>query len=96
MATTYDKDILLNQDNDIDIINGDLVVGQSTLQEIALIVTLRTGQLKSDPILGPNLIQLLKSKANSTEVEQRLRVHLARDGKDYNEVKKYIELYGIS
>ena len=95
METLY-KDILLNQDNDIDFLNGDIVIGESLLQEVGIIVTLNSGDLKSDPILGPNLIQLLKSKTNATEVEQRLRVHLARDGKDYNEVKKHIELYGIS
>lgn len=95
METLY-KDILLNQDNDIDFLNGDIVIGESLLQEVGIIVTLNSGDLKSDPILGPNLIQLLKSKTNATEVEQRLRVHLARDGKDYNEVKKYLELYGIS
>jgi len=94
METLY-KDILLNQDNDIDFLNGDIVIGESLLQEVGIIVTLNSGDLKSDPILGPNLIQLLKSKTNATEVEQRLRVHLARDGKDYNEVKKHIELYGI-
>ena len=93
---TYDKDILLNSENDIDIVNGDLVIGESLLQEVAIITQLNSGELKSDPVLGPNLIQFNKSNAKRTEIDQRLRVHLARDGKDFNEIKKYIEVNGIS
>ena len=91
----YETDILLNEDNDLDCVNGDLVIGESLLQEVALITRLQSGELKSDPVLGPNIIQLLKSKAKQNEVEQRLRVHLARDGKDYSEIKKYIKVNGI-
>lgn len=93
---TYDKDILLNSENDLDILNGDLVIGESLLQEVAIITKLKSGELKSDPILGPNLIQLLKSKASKSEIEQRLRVHLEIDGKDYNDIKKFIEVNGFS
>ena len=95
MATTYDKDILLNQENDIDIIGGDFVIAESLLQEVAIITNLKSAELKSDPILGPNIIQLLKSNVKQNEIEQRLRIHLARDGKDYNEIKKYITINGI-
>lgn len=93
---TFDNDILLNQENDIDIINGDLVIGESLLQEVAIIAQLNSGELKSDPILGPNLIQFNKSNAKRNEIEQRLRIHLARDGKEYNEIKKYIEVNGFT
>lgn len=95
MATTYDKDILLNQENDIDIVSGDFFIGESLLQEVAIITKLKSGELKSDPILGPNIIQLLKSNVKQNEIEQRLRIHLSRDGKDYNEIKKYISVNGI-
>lgn len=95
MATTYDKDILLNQENDIDIVSGDFFIGESLLQEVAIITNLKSGELKSDPILGPNIIQLLKSNVKQNEIEQRLRIHLSRDGKDYNEIKKYISVNGI-
>ncbi len=91
---TYDKDILLNQDNDLDFLNGDVVIGESLLQEVSIIARLQSGELKSDPILGPNLIQLIKSNSKQADIEQRLRIHLARDGKEYNELKQYIQVNG--
>ncbi len=90
------KGIVLNKDNDLLVIGGKMVVGNTKMQEVALIAQLRSGELKSDPVLGPNLIQLLKSNASRTEIAQRLRVHLARDGKDYNDIKKYLDLNGFS
>jgi hypothetical protein len=93
--TYNDKDILLNEENDINIINGDFVIDSSLLQEVTIITKLNTGELKSDPLLAPNLIQLIKSNAKQFDIEQRLRIHLARDGKDYSEIKKYIQVNGI-
>lgn len=86
------KDILLDENNDLLIVNGDFVIGESQNQEVSLIAGLKSGELKSDPILGPNLIQLVKSNASLSEIEQRLRVHLARDNKDFEEVKKQLKI----
>lgn len=90
-----DEDILLNEENDINIVGGDFAIGRSLLQEVAIITKLKSGELKSDPLLAPNLIQLINSKAKQNDIEQRLRIHLARDGKDFEEIKKYISVNGI-
>lgn len=88
----YDKDILLDTNDDIDIIDGDFVPGESVLQEVGIILRLNSGDLKIDPVLAPNLVQLVNSKENQSEFEDRVRIYLKRDNKNYNEIKELITL----
>jgi len=85
-------DILLDNNDDLIIENGDLVIGESTLQEVGIIARLTQGDLKSDPILGPNLFMMINSKASQIEILTKLKLHLARDGKDYNLLQDYIRI----
>lgn len=85
------KDILLGIEDDLIIANGDFSIGDSLLQEVGIILRLNTGELKSDPIMAPNLIQLVKGKDNG-EFEDRARLFLKRDNKNFEELKKYITL----
>lgn len=88
----YENDILLDANDDLDIVNGDFVIGESVLQEVGIILRLNSGDLKSDPVLAPNLIQLINSKKDTNEFEERVRLHLRRDGKNYDEIKELITL----
>jgi hypothetical protein len=92
---TYETDILLDENDDLTIADGDFVIGESMLQEVGIILRLNSGDLKSDPILAPNLIQLVNSKENLQEFEDRVRIHLKRDNKNYNEIKELITLKKI-
>lgn len=85
------KGILLDDDNDLLVLNGSLVIGETEMQETALIIQLSQGECKHDPILGPDLIQLKKSNASKFDIEKRLRIHLARDGKDYGAIKESLK-----
>ena len=87
----FQKDILLGAEDDLIIANGDFSIGDSVLQEVGIILLLNTGELKSDPIMSPNLIQLVKGK-DSGEFEDRCRLFLKRDNKNFEELKKYITL----
>lgn len=87
----FKKDILLGAEDDLIIENGDFYIGDSVLQEVGIILALNTGELKSDPIMAPNLIQLVKGKDNG-EFEDRCRLFLKRDNKNFEELKKYITL----
>ena len=87
------RDILLGDDLDVRIESGDFVIGDSLTQETNLILRMTQGQLKSDPILGPNLFQLLKAKGNSQRIATRVKVHLARDNKNYDEIKQMIRIH---
>lgn len=85
------KDIRLNQDNDLKFSNGDFDIDKSEMQEVSLILQSTQGEWKEHPILGPNLYQYLKSKADKIAIERQMRIHLALDDKDYNELKTKIE-----
>jgi hypothetical protein len=91
----YETDILLNENDDLNIIDGDFVIGESVLQEVGIILRLNSGDLKSDPMLAPNLIQLVNSKEDSQEFERRVRINLQRDNKNYNEIKGLITVKNI-
>ena len=81
------KGIILTEDFDIEVLNGSMIIGDSEMQETAVILSLNQGDLKFKPVLGPNLIQLNKVPLRRFDFEQRARVHLALDGKDYETIK---------
>lgn len=86
------KDILLNEIDDLQILNGDFAIGESELQDVGIILRLRQGELKSDPILGANLQHFMKSKYDRVSLEKRVKIHLERDGKNYDQIKNKIKL----
>lgn len=85
-------DIILDNENEIQIANGDFVLGDSTWQDVGIIIQMNQGELKSDPILGASLIKKMKANASQEEIEQIVKLHLARDGKRYNELKSQIQI----
>lgn len=85
-------DILLDETDDLRIENGDFVIGESLDQEVSLIIRLNTGELKEDPVLGPNLIRMIKSNISQSEIKKQVKNHLSRDSKDYEVMKDRIIL----
>lgn len=85
------KDILLDNQNDVKISNGDFDIGKSEMQEVSLILQSTQGEWKETPILGPNLYQYIKAKTDKIAIERQMRIHLALDNKDYDELKTKIE-----
>lgn len=88
----YESDILLDDSDDLNIVNGDFVIGESTLQEVGIILRLNSGELRNDPVLAPNLIQLVNSASKEQEFEERVRLFLRRDNKNYEDIKKLINI----
>jgi phage baseplate assembly protein W len=84
------KGIILDNGK-LKVLNKSLVVGDSEMQEVAIILSLNQGEHKFNPLMGPNLVQLLKSKASSFNIENRVRVALALDNKDYDALKNKIK-----
>lgn len=85
------KGILLGADDDLLISNGALQVGDTEIQETAIIIAMNQGEQKFNPVLGPNIVQLIKTRAQRFDIEQRVRIHLAKDGKDYNAIKHKLQ-----
>ena len=86
------KDILVDEHNDLEIIAGDFSTGDSLLQEVGFILQSQQGNWKSDPLVGANMVELIKGKHNRTAVEKRIKIQLERDGKDYDAIKKLLKL----
>lgn len=84
-------DFLLDDTNDLVIKDGDFALCESEMQEVAIILNLNQGDLKPHPMLGPNLLQLKKTNVSRFDMEKRLRVHLAQDGKVYEDLKNKIK-----
>lgn len=74
------KDILVEDNNDLLIENGDFVVGDSDIQHIDHIITAQPGEYKETPQLGFGVINYLKSNATKTKFKRDLRVQLNFDG----------------
>ncbi len=78
-------------DNDDLVIGGvDFVIGDSLDQDVSTIIRLNQGDLKSDPILGPNLYQMINSNATKGEIRAKIKLHLERDRKNYEDIKNAI------
>lgn len=83
-------DFLLDDNDDMIIANGDFQTGDSFDQEVGIIIRLNQGEMKSDPVLGPNLVRMINAKANHERIKSVMKLNLARDAKDYDKVKDYI------
>lgn len=86
------KDFLMDDQGNFLIRNGDFVIDDSELQEAGEILSSMKGEFKEDPLIGADLLPMIKSKAPQSEIELAARIALARDGKDWNALKKKIEL----
>lgn len=86
------KGILLDENNDLLIVGKRMIVGDSEMQEVATILEMNQGALKSSPLLGADLVQLLKSNASKVDVQRRVRLQLEKDGKNYNAIKNKIKI----
>lgn len=86
------NDILLDDTDDLIIESGDFVFGESLTQEVGLVLRLNQGELKSDPLLGPNIIRMVNSNVTTEALKTKMKLHLQRDNKDYESIKKYITL----
>jgi hypothetical protein len=87
-----ENDILLDENGDLAIANGDFVIGDATDQEVEAVLTFNPGDLKEDPIFGPGLIRLIKSNVSAIEIKQIIKFQLKRDGKSYEKLKERIKL----
>lgn len=89
------KGILLDESGDLTIINNSLDIGNTLLQEVSIILQMNQGHSRFDPLLGANLINLVKTNKSRFEIEKRVKTHLAIDNKNYDEIKDLITTHVI-
>lgn len=78
------KDILLDDDGDLLIENGDLVIGEADNQNVALIFQAFKGEIRAMPELGFAAGKYLKTVNPKARFKRNLKIELERDG--YSEV----------
>jgi hypothetical protein len=86
------KDFLTDNDGNLLIKNGDFVIGDSEQQEVAEILESHPGEWKEDPIIGAALTRMIKTKYDAGRMSSEIKKQLARDGKDYEDYKEFINL----
>lgn len=73
------KDILFNQNNEIQIINGDIYIGNSDQQNVKFILEFSPGHSKQHPKIGVGLPTMLLSNLNG-EMKAKIHTQVASDG----------------
>jgi len=81
------KDILLDENNDLLIQNGDFVIGESEEQEIRCILQAVKNDYKQFPELGVNLVEAINNNDTERALKQKIKLNLRMDGKDNVKVK---------
>lgn len=78
------NDILLDENNELLIADGDFVTGQSDQQHVKHIVEAFKGEYKAHPLVGFGIINYLKREENiESEFRRDLKIQLENDG--YND-----------
>ncbi len=75
------KDILLDENNDLIFRNGDFVIGESEEQEIKCILQSVKNDYKQTPEIGVNLIEAINKSGDGRELKQIIKLNLRADGK---------------
>lgn len=73
------KDILINENYDVSIENGDFKVGNSENQQVEMILFSKQGEWKTSPELGCD-IERAKNGSISRFLDRKIRVQLDSDG----------------
>ena len=88
-------DLNLNEEYGLEFLNGDfaLVIGDDEiLQRGELIILSNQGEWKEFPLVGCDLVQMMKSKGKESEIKRKVRLQLISDGIDYSTIKSKIEI----
>ena len=80
------KDIILNDENDLQFSNGDFVINDSDQQHVLLILNTNQGSWKQYPLVGVGIRKYLNSSGQSQVLRRSIAVQLEADGYNVNDV----------
>ncbi|MBA3901184.1 MAG: hypothetical protein H0X62_13425 [Bacteroidetes bacterium] len=80
------RDILLDENNELLIKNGDLVMGDATKQHQKHLLMASKGEYKQSPTTGVGLMSFLDDE-NPDDLLREIRKEFARDGMTVNDIK---------
>ena len=83
-----DAQILVKRDAEEKIISG-LVVGETKIQDAYMVLSINQGDLKEDPIVGCNLITMIRSrsKTDKEKLKKTIKIGLKRVGIEHEDIK---------
>ncbi len=73
-------DILLDENMDVQVANGDFVIGDATLQNQKLLLLSEKGEWKQSPEMGVGLRSFLLDDATVHELHQEIQKQFSLDG----------------
>lgn len=74
------QDFTVDDNYDLVIKNGDFAIGDSNSQEIDLLVRSFKGDWKQYPLLGAELLRLVKGRATEVRIKRDITEELKDDG----------------
>lgn len=78
--------ILLDEDRDIKVIGGCLVIGDNTLDMIENIIDSNKGEWKENVFLGVGIKKMIAQSGNDRSIANEIVENLKRGGIDYTSV----------
>ena len=81
------KDIITDEDGNIEILNGDFKVLESDSQHIEHILVADRGQFRQFPLVGVGLLRQLNGTKSQQVLRQAIKLQLESDGYNVREIK---------
>lgn len=72
-------DIIINNDQDLEFLNGDFRIDESTGQSINFLMIANRGDFVEFPLVGADVTRLLSEEANPNEVKADIQNELEKD-----------------
>ena len=89
-----DMDILLDEDGDIAVEDGDITVGYSTGQEAKFIIEDNNGDWKRQPLICVGINDYVKKTVTPSmarRLEKSIQINFSMDGKQLNEMSLMVD-----
>lgn len=74
------KDFIFDDNNDLEILDGDFKTAESDQQEVEDILIARPGQVYQSPKIGIDINQYKNGSIDPQQLEQRIKLGLTADG----------------
>ncbi len=86
------EDFLLDSDQDLQIVDGDILIGASDQQHVEYIMKADRGHFRQYPLIGVGIERNINGPVNVQEIKQRIERQLESD--NYNVRKVEVTLAG--
>lgn len=95
------KGILVDDNNELQVsvkrdsrgmIMQGLVIDHRKMQDVFLILSLNQGDVKEDPLIGANLLKMIRGGKNIEKIRKTIEIALERGGIKFDDVKDQVQV----